>query len=259
MSESNLLWLAVDGTGRRHVRHRGIIALFGEVPFLAPIVPLLSRLEKIVAYVYGFYALIFSLPFVHYSLACAAAPAPIPPPAPRGRTKKLKILDLVAVGFLLYVLWWNVGTVNSEYHVPPSLQWLGMLMRLDQWWSMFAPYPMKDDGWFVISAKLANGKDLDLFKPGGGTLLYDKPKFVSKTFPDHRWRRFMMNLWSSTHQEKRLFFGRFLCRSWNWYGRGSRDKDYLLKTFKIVYMREITLPNYRVKGPEPMVLWEHQC
>jgi len=260
ISENNIYWLAVDGTGRRHMRHRGALALMNEVPFLVPVVPILQKIEKVIAYIYRFYAAIFSLPIVQYTLACKATPTPVPPRASSrpARLRKVRVLDLVAAVFLIYVLWWNVGTVSSEYQVPQSMQWLGMLVRIDQWWSMFAPFPMKDDGWFIISAKLANGKEIDLFKPGH-TLSYDKPKFVSKTFPDHRWRRYLMNMWASQHQEKRLFYGRYLCRQWNWYGRGGKDREYALKTFKIVYMREITLPNYRVKGPEPQVLWEHQC
>lgn len=258
LASNNLSWVVVDGGGKRHTGHRAAIALVSEVPFLAPLAPILLKMEKLVAFVYNFYAFIFSLPSMQHTLACQVAPLSVPPRT-RRTGRRVKISDLVAVGFLMYILWWNVGTVNSDYQVPQGMQWLGMFLRVDQWWSMFAPYPMKDDGWFVIAGKLANGKELDLFKPGGGQLSYDKPTFVSRTFPDSRWRRFLMNIWSASHQDKRLFYGRYLCRQWNWYGRGSSDHDYLLKTFKIIYLREITLPNYKIKGPEPIVLWEHQC
>lgn len=75
--------------------------------------------------------------------------------------------------------------------------------------------PLRDDGWFVIPAKLANGKEVDLFKPGGGPISYEKPTFVSRTFKDHRWRRYLMNLLSGVHQDKRLFYGRYVL----WEGR----------------------------------------
>ena len=70
---------------------------------------------------------------------------------------------------------------------------------------------MRDDGWFVIPAKLANGKEIDLFKAGGGggPISFEKPTFVSRTFKDHRWRRYLMNLLSGAHQDKRLFYGRY--------------------------------------------------
>jgi len=34
------------------------------------------------------------------------------------------------------------------------------LLRVDQRWDMFAPYPSKEDGWFVIPASLSDGSEL---------------------------------------------------------------------------------------------------
>lgn len=167
-------------------------------------------------------------------------------------------VDIVVVVVCVYVVWWNLGVANSDLQMSRDAKSIGTALRLDQQWGMFAPYPIKDDGWFVIPAKLANGKDVDLFN-NGEPVSYDKPAYVAKTYKDSRWRIYMMNLWSITHQDKRLFYGRHLCREWNWYGMGKENSQYMLKSFRIVFMREITLPDYRIKGPDPVTIWEHQC
>lgn len=62
-------------------------------------------------------------------------------PTSRRGVRKVRVSDLVAVILLVYILWWNVGTVNSDLQMSSGNQWLGQALRIDQWWSMFAPYP----------------------------------------------------------------------------------------------------------------------
>lgn len=258
LRDNRLLWVAVDDTGKRHARQKGVFALLSENPFTAPIVPILTKIEKPIAFIYSCYAFLYTFGWAQTAVYYTST-APAYPQASRRTTFwRPRLSELVALVFIVYILWWNVGTVYQDVQLKGDAQWLGLALRIDQWWNMFTPSPIKDDGWFVIPGKLANGKQVDLFK-GGGPVSYEKPTFVSRTFPDNRWRRFLMNLASGVHQDKRLFYGRYLCRQWNWYGKGSRDKDYLLKTFQIIYLKESTLENYRVKGPDPIVLWEHQC
>lgn len=49
-------WAVVDGvgdkSGRRYVSYKAFIALVGEVPFLAPIVPVMKKLERIISIMY---------------------------------------------------------------------------------------------------------------------------------------------------------------------------------------------------------------
>jgi len=264
VKEGHYYWVAVDPTGKRLTGHHAVIALLADTPALSPIVPLIVKLAPLFRFGYFFYSIIFALLPLEYMLSIpqysikTRRTTGLRLPHSLSALSKIRVTDLVVLFFCFYVVWWNIGTANTDFEMSPGLKSIGISIRLDQFWSMFAPYPMKDDGWFIIPAKLANNKEIDMFNDGE-PLSYEKPQYVSKTFFDSRWRKYMMNLWSVSHQDKRLFFGRYLCRQWNWYGEGQGNNQYTLKTFKIVYMREITLPNYKVKGPDAIVLWEHQC
>merc|ERR1712238_600237 len=54
-------------------------------------------------------------------------------------------------------------------------QQLAVFLKIDQVWSMYAPYPRKEDGFFLLSGQFEDGKQLDLwngdyfFEYGTGT------------------------------------------------------------------------------------------
>ncbi|GAM20743.1 hypothetical protein SAMD00019534_039180, partial [Acytostelium subglobosum LB1] len=175
----------------------------------------------------------------------------------RGYVKEICMFML-----LIFVLNWNFATV-WHYSVPESVRWLGPVFKIDQYWSMFSPYPSKDDGWLVMPGTLVNGSVVDVYR-GGGEVDYEKPEMVSKIFPTQRWRKYLMNLEGSGNRDKRLHYGRYLCREWNWYGRHTEEGTQL-KSFKIIYMLEMT-PSMPKDGvmpidpkPNPLELWSHQC
>ncbi|MFM9996701.1 MAG: HTTM domain-containing protein [Phycisphaerales bacterium] len=80
----------------------------------------------------------------------------------------------------------------ARLHGPP-LSLLGHALMLDQRWSMFAPDPRDQYGWFVVEGKLADGRRVDCFR-AGRPVSWAKPASVSGEFPTMRWRIAMMNL-----------------------------------------------------------------
>jgi hypothetical protein len=116
-------------------------------------------------------------------------------------------------GLLLYVVMWNFGAV------PLKATWIGQLFRLDQHWSMFAPNPLVEDGWYTIEGELINGKRIDLFR-AGHKLSFEKPDSVAWWFPNQRWRKYIMNLYDIRHREHRDLFLRYLSERWNAEHRG---------------------------------------
>ncbi|PSN13512.1 hypothetical protein C7271_22460 [filamentous cyanobacterium CCP5] len=119
---------------------------------------------------------------------------------------------------------------------------------------MFAPYPMTEDGWYVIPGILKNGTEVDLFRQGK-KVIWQKPDLVSKTYGNDRWRKYMLNIWLRDNADYRLYYGQYLCRKWNRDHFGGQQLD----RFKIYYMLEETLPNYQPPKVEKVVLWEHYC
>lgn len=64
------------------------------------------------------------------------------------------------------------------------------LTRLDQMWSMFAPYPSTSDGWWVIVGTLEDGREIDLFNHRD-IVTFEKPAYVAAQYPTQRWRKFL--------------------------------------------------------------------
>lgn len=167
----------------------------------------------------------------------------------------LPLWQSIVVVFLTgYAIIWNIGTLRGPVKIPPKLEFIGLAVKLDQIWNMFAPYPLTEDGWFVVDAVDRANRHFDLFK-NGGPVSWEKPEWVSSTYKNERWRKYMMNLWLRDYAGYRLYYGRYLCRSWN----DTHPATEQVKTFDLVFMLERTLPDYQQSTPEKVILWSHDC
>jgi len=167
----------------------------------------------------------------------------------------------LAIFFLFLITSWNLSNLKFDgvkVRVPTQIRWVGHMTRLDQKWNMFAPNPLKDDGWFVIPGKTIGGDEVDVFRSTPGhrvPVSYDKPHPVRTQYRDQRWRKYMRNIYRKTWKDLRLYYGKHLCKVWNAEARG-RDK---LSSFEIIFVKEMTKP----RGEEPVVsqvsIWKHDC
>ncbi len=165
------------------------------------------------------------------------------------------LTQLVTMLAFVWIVLWNIRTIPwIEYDMGPELRRIGQVLRLDQKWNMFAPYPLKDDGWYVIEAELAKGKKFDLLKGPDVPLTWDKPLRVADQYENARWRKFMMNLWLKTKKGYRLWYGKYLCRTWN-----ERADVERLAAFDIVFMKEKTGAPGETLPIEKMTVWQHDC
>ena len=167
--------------------------------------------------------------------------------------------NLLASLLLLYALLWNIMTV-SEIRMPERLAPLGTLLGVVQTWNMFTPYPLKDDGWYVIPGTLQGGQEVDLSGVlrddfGMREVSWEKPHYVRGTYKNEHWRKYLEVTRNPQHIDQHLYLGRYICREWNARHTGSEQ----LTDFEIVYMVEMTLPDYEYSTPEPRALWEHNC
>ncbi|WP_028080612.1 DCC1-like thiol-disulfide oxidoreductase family protein [Solimonas soli] len=169
--------------------------------------------------------------------------------------------DRVAGVFVVLVLIWNLHTINllpaaSYRAMTPAFR----VLRIDQLWNMFAPFPLKDDGWWVFPAHLADGREIDLLHPRRGAPDYAKPDNYALDQENIRWLTYRGRLWQKNYAEHRRWYGQYLCRQWNAgkmatpEGRGER-----LMTFKMVYMLERTPPPGQTPTVEQQVVWRHEC
>ena len=147
-----------------------------------------------------------------------------------------------------------------SFALPERAVPLGTFLGIDQYWGMFAPSPSKEDGWYVIPGNLQDGRKVDLMPItrddyGMHEVSYEKPRDIPATYKNEHWRKYLESIYSQNFADQRLYFGQYICRQWN--GRhGGADR---LENFRIIYMRELTLPDYQQSQPEKVDLWNHTC
>jgi predicted DCC family thiol-disulfide oxidoreductase YuxK len=152
---------------------------------------------------------------------------------------------------------WNIHYLPkyTKMKVHPVLEKILFVIRLDQKWGMFAPYPTTNDGFYVIPGILADRSNVDVYT-GSHIISYDKPQHMSDTYKNQRWQKYLMNIWDDTYKEYRLGYGRYLCRTWD----EQHYKEQELMKFSIVYILENTDINTLEEQPlEQLVIWEHNC
>ena len=162
--------------------------------------------------------------------------------------------NTAVAGLLAYVCWWNLDDVAvlrpAGALLPAPLRWPGFLVRLDQHWGMFAPVVFKDDGWYILEATTAAGRRLDLNR-GGAPATAAKPAAVVALFKNDRWRKYSENYLFVSNAWMRPYYCNYLLRIWH-----ENPAHAPLKHLSIVYMKEVSLPDYRVARPERVVLCE---
>ncbi len=184
------------------------------------------------------------------------APAEEPEPA---ELRSSLATNLLAFFFIFYILCWNLTTATS-FTLPERTVSLGPFLGLDQYWGMFAPSPSNEDGWYVIPGELRDGQKVDLMPItrddyGIYPISYEKPQDIPATYKNEHWRKYLENIYNQDHADQRLYFAQYICRQWNAHHTGADT----LETFRIIYMLELTLPDYRQSKPEKVNLWNHEC
>jgi predicted DCC family thiol-disulfide oxidoreductase YuxK len=158
-----------------------------------------------------------------------------------------------AAAFVVLLMAWNFATVKV---LPDSVIRLSTpafrIVRIDQLWNMFAPYPSRLDGWTVYPGKLEDGSEVDVLtrKP----LSWERPARLGE-HENIMWHTYRWRIIDPQYQGNLLFYGRYLCRDWNW--RAAAGKHLL--RFDMVYLQEISLPPDQVPEVKRVTAWKHEC
>jgi predicted DCC family thiol-disulfide oxidoreductase YuxK len=169
------------------------------------------------------------------------------------------VTQVVVVLLTLQVIWWNVQNQKPKLTMPDALQNIALAIRTDQYWDMFSPGPLRDDGWYVIEGILKNGERVDIYRDGAPVSFERRPASeVAAQYPNERWRKYLMNLYFAKYAQFRLHYDRYLCRKWN-EGR-STDDPRLLDQFAVYYMAHETQPPGTPEQPHKKeFLANHYC
>ncbi len=239
-------WVVLDGGGQHHFGYDGLVVVASASPLLRPLVPLLG-LSVVRWCGEGLYRWVAR----HRQISCE-----LPPRhgvALRSMVNFRFALDLMLAILVVYVLVLNLSTIRPiGLRLPNPWREIGISAGLDQTWNMFAPFPAKDDGWYVIPGKLRNGTTVDLFR-AGTAVSFTKPSFGSLEFKNHRWVKFFENL--RNHPFLQPGYARYLCRDWNrHHGRGET-----LDELEIIYVLEFTQPAPEYSPVQKQSKYKFKC
>lgn len=249
--EANWSWVVIDHEDRAHLKWSAFIALLRVSPLLAWLYRPLSAgaFKPLGDAAYDFVGRHRGR-FAQLSNGLLAARAVRFEAGPSGQVLAAASLVLIAI--------WNLCTIqvlpaSVQRALTPGFQ----LLRMDQLWDMFAPYPLKDDGWMVVDGTLANDSTINVLNPDQ-PVSYDKPYHLSQTHENLRWHTYLGRLSEKGLAAQRLWFGKYLCRSWN-ADKLNTNREQRLMRFTIDYVVETTPPPGGVFRPERRRLWQHEC
>ncbi len=158
---------------------------------------------------------------------------------------------------LLLSLAWNVEgfTKLNYFTINSPFDEMVFSLGLNQQWNMFAPTPMKEDGWFVSEAFFEDGIVWDVFNDRPFT--FDKPVDVKSTYPSSQWRKFLTNMRFEENETYKQLLANYFCRKWN--EKSTKEKNKILR-FNFYFLKEMTpLPGEVLTKPEALLFFNQQC
>ena len=156
---------------------------------------------------------------------------------------------------IIYIALWNLSSI-ANVHLQPWEDAIGMTLDLDQRWDMFAPNPLTYDGWYVIEGHLRSGRTVNVMHPER-PVTFEQPESIADQYKNERWRKYLMNLSLNENADYRLYYGRYLCRSWNL--QRSMYDPRLLVNFDIYFMAHQNSISHPPTGFSKDLLWHHEC
>jgi len=182
----------------------------------------------------------------------AEAPGEVVAPA---RSRLGRGVSVVLVVLLGYVVLHNVASVRPAFVLPESTERALRMIGLQQKWQMFTPNVTRDDGWFVLPARLADGRIIDL-SPHGPALRWEKPALMSTDFTSARWARYLhQTSFPTANGSLRRAHVRWLCREWN----GSHAPHERIERVDVFFMLERSPPPGKTAEIHPIYLASHTC
>lgn len=253
LMDANYSWVVIDGDEQAYLKWPAFTILVKHSPLLGWLYPLLRKPAFVapgnaaydfVAHRRGGFGTLSALLLPRQTIRWEL-----------GRGWQSFVAVMVGLVFL-----WNLHTVG----VGPAASYSALTpvfraMRIDQLWNMFAPFPLKEDGWLVIPGKLGDGSEIDVLHPDRGAPNFDKPKLLSQEPGGIRWLTYLSRITDVPNSPHRLYFGKYLCREWNQDKYGVDDAGRRLISFKMIYMLEMTPPPGVAPTVEQRVIWRHEC
>jgi hypothetical protein len=244
-------WVIVDWQGQRRFKFQGIAYVVSLSPIFGWLTPLLVW-KPLMSAGTRFYETIANNRKAAGTFTRPLKFRPL-------EIKPSRSFNIFVLVLLLYTFLWNCSNYAPDLfkrNLWQRVAWVGQITRLDQSWSIFAPSPPRDDGWYVIPGRLANGQQVDVLR-NSTTVNWEKPTLSDRArlYPDMQWRTYAINLNRAIGKKLYPYYGQYLCHSWDAQHRGEQR----LQSFEIYFMSERTVPPGQSQTVEKMNRWQQSC
>jgi predicted DCC family thiol-disulfide oxidoreductase YuxK len=240
-------WFVRTPDGRSFQKGAALIQVIAHSPVFWPLAKLLGPMTSLINAI--------------YDRAASNRPEwPSFAPFPKGIISRYSVTMtipsiILATWCLLYVTLFNVHRYDTDkIPLPPSLNWVSGLFKVDQNWAMFAPAPYRADGWYVIPAELANGEKVDIFR-NGAPVNWERPERAAADFPNTRWSKYLRTIRKGKYAGARRHYINWLRRDWD--SKNSEERQ--LVRFSMYFMLENNLYDWKTEPPKKIHLWTKEC
>jgi hypothetical protein len=139
----------------------------------------------------------------------------------------------------------NLSFMNwFQYELVNQFSTLVNVLRLNQYWGMFSPHIMKEDGWLVHEGYTEEGKHWDL-KKNQAIIDIHKPEHLVKDYKSDRWRKFAENMQRDNYTFLRPLYCKYHLKKWN-----KEHPDFKMKSLDLIFFEEVSEANYKTKTVE---------
>ena len=243
-------WVVTDEHGTPHVHWRAMILLFRRSLLFRPIGWLMSA-PPLPALGHRLYRLVAD----HRDALGRLSERFLPWREVRVRPT---LAGAVLAGFFLYVVTaFNVyGLPGVKAPRPALVDRAARLVRIDQHWDMFAPYPLTVSIYPLVPGVLRSGETVDLYELTSSATDWKEPERMYPLYPSYRWRKYMGRVDSHRNNAVRRAFGDWLCRTWN---RPPRPLETELATLEVHFVKLRTNTEGEPKQSSRRMAWRHWC
>lgn len=247
LSRTHNSWVVVENSDTIHLAWEGVLVVLKHSFVFRP----LWWIAKMIPKRYG--------EWIYRTISTRRTTVCIPEneEAPKVKTTILAFVrDLFLCIVIICTVSWNIASLpHQKQIIHEKIETAGWILRLDQRFDMFAPTPLRDDGWYVFEGKLQNKTTIDPYhnKP---IVSFEKPKNLAFEYQDQRWQKYLMNLSSNDFKPFRGAYADYLCRSFN---EPQKNPALQMTGLTIYFIKERTIPTGGTEPTTQEVVWSGEC
>lgn len=150
------------------------------------------------------------------------------------------IRNFICYSIIIVSLGLNFSRLNwVGFEFRKEVKYVINFFGINQYWGMFAPSIMKEDGWFVYQGFDEKGKEFDL-KKNSSVIDYSKPERIVNEYKTDRQRKLAENIQTNNNTFLRPSFCKYILKKWN-----EDHPENKMKMMNLIFMEKKSLPDFK--------------